>query len=722
MKKLLACILAFISIVTCITNHSFAKTSSSLQSRVINIVYDDSGSMIENGKGKKVDTWCQAKYSMEVFASMLSEKDTMNIYVMSDYDGGKTTSQPKLILKGKDGAKKNVSKVHGMITKASNTPFDSVRKAYSDLVKTKADEKWLVVLTDGEFQPKETDVDGFFARKSEEIQVMFLSMGKEGAIIREDVDHNVYFEKAKTNDEILEKITGICTRVFNSNKLELDADHNFAFDVPMSELIVFAQGSNVEIKGIKNSKGKAIKGMSLPVSVKYSTKATTNASPEYQNPKIARSLKGSIAVFEGDYSAGNYTVDVTGAKTVEIYYKPNIDIAMYLENASGKEVTNMDNLEAGNYKIKFGFVKSRTHEKVATSKLLGNITYKAIITNNGKKSNKVYSNGDQIKLEVGELKIDAYATFLDYNTVSTELEYQVYKNQHISYRVVDNPEYIVTADGLTTAIKGGKYTTNIAPTKVKVQFNGKDISEKEWKQSDIPKVKMIQSKLDLKSTFLNPTSKVDNLRIEKSDEIGVYYVYPILEKNLKAVTYIGTDFKISLNQKVGAASWSGESIGTLNVTDQRNWISKHKNVIVKLIVLGFILFVIMGYTPIFKKRLPKSIKKSPMIECHPIGFGKKKVVHGRFSKDFWSVVIPYRNEKGTLRFVPLGVSAPSMKIKASGGGGYVVTNTKSYAGKSYITFDGIPVAKGETKLMRKSANVMINVKTETMKYTCLPRV
>lgn len=37
--------------------------------------------------GNLVDTWCQAKYSMEGFATMIGEEDKFNIYYMSGYDG-----------------------------------------------------------------------------------------------------------------------------------------------------------------------------------------------------------------------------------------------------------------------------------------------------------------------------------------------------------------------------------------------------------------------------------------------------------------------------------------------------------------------------------------------------------------------------------------------------------------------------------------------------------
>jgi len=187
------------------------SAASTAPSRMINVVYDDSGSMI----GPDNDTWCQAKYAMEVFAAMLGIKDKMNIYVMSDFENG-TGAKPKLMLSGSNGSSANVASVHNMITRAGNTPFDTVRKAYSDLTKASADEKWLVVLTDGEFQGVDS-VDSFFANKAADVRVMFLGMGPNAEAVKSDAARSIFFEKAETSTQILSKITGICTRIFNSD-------------------------------------------------------------------------------------------------------------------------------------------------------------------------------------------------------------------------------------------------------------------------------------------------------------------------------------------------------------------------------------------------------------------------------------------------------------------------------------------------------------------------
>jgi len=82
MKRLTTLLLVLVLALQCLP--LTAGAASQAPSRTINVVYDDSGSMIKTG-GQLVDTWCQAKYAMEVFAAMLGEQDTMNIYVMSDF-------------------------------------------------------------------------------------------------------------------------------------------------------------------------------------------------------------------------------------------------------------------------------------------------------------------------------------------------------------------------------------------------------------------------------------------------------------------------------------------------------------------------------------------------------------------------------------------------------------------------------------------------------------
>lgn len=663
--------------------------------RVINIVYDDSGSMYSTNGGQ-VDTWCQAKYSMEVFAAMLGDTDTLNIYYMSDYQSG-TGSAPRLTLQGKDGAATNVSKLHNETTKAGNTPFDSVRKAYSDLTKANADEKWLVVLTDGEFQGVDS-LDAFFSQKQSDIKVMFLGMGPAASGITPHEDKEIYYVEAKTNSQILNQITGICTRIFNSNRLEVNASTKaFSFDVPMGELIVFAQGANVQINGVKKEDGTLIKSAKTPVEVKYSNCDASN----YNNPP-ATELVGSIATFIDDFSTGNYTVDVSGAETIEIYYKPNVEIAAYLKDAQGNEVTDLSALEAGEYTIEFGFVKAGTKEKVAQSKLLGDVTYEARVTNNGNQHEQVYGSGDKITLEEGTLSIDVVARYLDYNSVSTTLDYSIFKNKTIEFSIVDNPDYTVASSGFTDS----------KPIVLKATIDGHEFTEEQWSNMGVPDVNFVSS----------PSFSMGEFKVEKTDQLGIFHISPTIKNDRpSAGTYSDCDFKITYEGKFGDETWSGSTDATLKMQDSRSWIERNCDLFIKLLILAILLFLIIGYLPFIKNYLPKSLKKEPTINCTPDGIGMEfdeRTRNGLVTKSFISTIIPYVPQKATIEFVPNSVSGvPALSVRAIKHRRMLVTNIKDYADRDNITFNG-QVISPNTKKFETSAALKTSVVKNGWVYDC----
>lgn len=675
-----------------------SASGSTLPSRIINVVYDDSGSMI-SVDDQLVDTWCQAKYAMEVFAAMLGETDTMNIYVMSDFDHGRTDSFPKLVLEGGAGQSANVSKIHGMVTPAGNTPFAAVRKAYADLAAAAADEKWLVVLTDGEFQGVD-DINAFFGQKSDDVNIMFLGMGPNAAEITENEARGIFFEKAATSDQILSKITGICTRIFNNNRLDVSVSaKQVTFDVPMAELVVFAQGANVSIHGILSDSGKEYPSSTVPVTVQYSDKAATN----YKDFIVSKNLKGSIATFKDDFAAGSYTVDVTGADTIEVYYKPNVEIAAYLTDENGQEVTSMENLEAGEYTITFGFVKAGTTERVNESALLGDVSYSATVVNNDVPHENSYTSGDKIYIEEGSLQIDATAHYLEYNSVSTHLDYSIYEDKQITLSIEENPTYSVTAEGMDTG----------TPIRVKVTLDGQELTDEQWAEMDLLTVRTTGEEVPGYGAFT----------VVKSDTTGIYEIYPSLDSDsLRPAVYKSCPLSISYEKQHGSATWSGATEETLHVEDTRSWLERNLQLIIKGAAIALLALLILGYLPPLKKYLPKRLKKRPSIDCSPNRPGVHQMTaNGRFTKRFSTTLIPYKAEEGSIKFVPPGVTGvPVMQIKAAGGSAMLITNTKAYMGKDYITFNGSPVEEGKVKPIRINAGAMLSVNTREMTYTCIP--
>lgn len=676
-----------------------ASAAGAPSNRVIHVVYDDSGSMFKTG-GALVDTWCQAKYSMEVFAAMLGETDWMNIYYMSDYAQG-TSVGPRLQLDGRNGVEANVGLVHDEKTVAGGTPFNAVVKAYSDLDEATASEKWLIILTDGEFQgvSGQEGIDAFLAQKSADINVMFLGMGANAGGITERPNDGIFYVSAQTSSQILKNVTDICTRVFGSHKLEVNVGaKTVSFDVPMRELTVFAQGANVSIGGIVREDGSSIPSAKLPVEVKYSECDATN----YSNQPV-KDLMGKIAVFKDDFPAGQYALDVSGAETIEIYYKTNIEIAAYLTDGQGNEVEDLSDLAAGEYTLSFGFVKAGTKERVAESKLLGNVSYEAVVSNNGVTHERLYTNGDKIAIEEGALSIDVTAVYLDHYSVTTNLSYNIYKDKEITLSLLENPEYTVVSQG----------TEPDDEIRIAVKIDGKEFTAEQWETFEPPQLQMVPDDRDF---------RVELEDLQKTDEIGVLRTRPVFPGGRPSTgTYRDVDYELNCQQQLGSETWQGSMKGTVKLQDSRSWWERNWDLFVKLAIAGAVLVFLAGYLPLFKHYLPKSLKRKPYIKCMPSEPGeKRKERAGLFEKNLLSTMIPYVAQKGTIKYVPKGVTGcPAMAVKAIKHRRMALTNVKAFVGKEYITFDGEAIKK-DRKKFETGAGVSIRVKRGTWTYVCSP--
>lgn len=229
----------------------YSQTSTTnLRSKAIHVVYDDSGSMIRSNTGYN-DKWDKAKYAMEVFAAMLHERDTMRVYYMSDFDettNGNRNANPKIEISGAEAVGERVAKIHNTVTRASNTPFDPVVKAYNNLKDENVDEKWLIILTDGDFNILEgrdnnnIDVDGRLTKYASEsdVNIILLAIGDDAdlqrLISRLNSNHSIgyYVDHARNSNDILGKITGICNRILTEicSVLEMKQGGNSVLTCP----------------------------------------------------------------------------------------------------------------------------------------------------------------------------------------------------------------------------------------------------------------------------------------------------------------------------------------------------------------------------------------------------------------------------------------------------------------------------------------------------------
>lgn len=554
-KKLVSLLVVVAFAVLAFPGSVFASEAQEQSGKVINVVYDDSGSMVTTG-GQIIPRWSQAKYAMEVFCAMMGESDVMHIYPMS-MEGGLG-----LTLYGNDGGR--VQAVHDMNAYYNNTPFITVTSAANDLRNESSEyDKWLVIITDGAFDDGATPVstvqstiDGYNA---EGIKTIYLGIGDNASEIQGN-ENGGYATKAADGLDVLYKVTSIANQIFD---LQVLPDANISagdtqtllnVDIPISQIIVFAQGDAVEI-GNLTLNGQTIEATSIQ-NVKYSDVLPLN----YSNAVVDTSLKGVVATFDAGatpFESGQFSIPVLGASTVSYYYKPGVTVHCGLLY-NGSEVQADDELYAGDYEVEMSFINPITGY-VVESDLLSSTAFTLSVLNNGTEQVITEKEGT-ISLTEGDVEINSTAA----------LPGNVYLRNNNKYVVF--PEPLNLSINTTTSVDSyspDALGANAAPIIISVERDneGTPLSEEEWNSTEITVeeaggVTWQVSKGSYIGTWeLRPVSSDGTISGVQSGEhtnaisaafqIGNQYAYGTGNIECTFEEYAGNDLQIEFVQPIG---------------------------------------------------------------------------------------------------------------------------------------------------------------------------
>lgn len=379
---------------------------------VINIVYDDSGSMFGDGNTR----WSQAKYSMEVFAAMMNSGDTVNVFPMSSTG----TAHEYFTMKGTEAPEQRVKQIISM-TGEGGTPIQSVISAGQNLVQSSGDHKWLIILTDGEFQgldgtSLQSVVDQFAGQSG--IQVAYVGIGAGAAKLQESSNGSLecYYADETT---ILSTITEVAQAVYSLQKVDLSGSNPYTFDVdiPISRLILFPQGQGADITGIKHS-NENFDGKAQSVHV-----IVDDSQSRPENSPIAPGLDGKIITYtapdeDHPYGSGQYSFDSTVTNN-QVYIEPGITFKTMLvsegetpQSFDLEKMTEKDTLAAGEYHLEIQMVDPLSGDVIpdASSKYLKGTKLSLTVTGaDGKPVS--YQNGETVQLIQGENTLRTSARF-----------------------------------------------------------------------------------------------------------------------------------------------------------------------------------------------------------------------------------------------------------------------------------------------------------------------
>ena len=378
---------------------SAATVTKSEKNYDIAVVFDNSGSMYQN------QGWCRAKYAMEIFASMLNyDKDKLHIFPMWEVttDGSQPNSGGSYAaIEVK--SKKDIDKISNLYTvRPSNTPFAPITEAYNYLKTSSADEKWLIILTDGAFnqeargQGASIDLQKRVSSlASKEIKVQYLGFG--GATALKANEANNFFAKKSSDTSLKDDLIGICNAIFQrsilpSNRLN---GEKLNLDLSMKNVIVFAQGANAKIVSLKDSSGKEVAVTLDSGQRKYSDIKAKG----YADAPIDTSLAGQVVSFSA-CPKGEYTLSYSGAEKIQIFYEPDVDIDISFTNSDGQKIEKPEDFFAGEYTVNSMIVDASTGEDVTSHELMGNDVKLSTYVETSKDSErKEYANGAKINFE-----------------------------------------------------------------------------------------------------------------------------------------------------------------------------------------------------------------------------------------------------------------------------------------------------------------------------------
>ena len=710
MKRIISKFLAFVLLLSVVLPSVTAVNAAEVKergTRAIYVVFDNSGSMYGQGN----TAWSQATYAMEVFAAMMNYDggDQMKIFPLHDVTTGGTNTTSSITI----GSISDITQIHNMYTpQPLGTPYTQVNAAANELASLldsgSAEEGWLVVLTDGDFDSDlpATDLKTDLEQKAElreNMYVQYLAMGSE---IHNVPDANeeigFYSQKVENSSEVINELAVISNRIFQRNEYTGYKDNgSLSFDIPLSRLIVFAQGSDVSIGSLKNKEGGEIKQESNYEVSCSSTDGGGLTSYVTETPTKDTSLKGQVAVF-ADTSAiaeGDYTLDISGADSIQIYYEPDVKFGIGLYR--GDEQIDAETIEGGVYDVRVGFVNQLTGEFIENTSLLGEPEYK--LTINGEEyglggssgayqSVEIQADGDVLELSADVSYLNNYTDHIDLTFKVCTLEMTIDSRASVGLKEI--------ADGT------GSMT-------VKATRNGAPLTEEQWKSAAV----------EVESRDGEGEEFAIEWDIQLGSEVSTWVVTPKYKDGDMFSTGTGpADITVNVSAEIDGDSYGISQNTALEIEDDRNILDYLQKYWLQFGISLLILILIVGYLPFVKKRFPRKMKKRPTIECSPKQFGlRSRTATGKFEKNWATVFMPYKAETGRLTFSPSPVRKTA-RLKAARGGNMEILNTADFRGKKEITFNGSPIEESQKGNYRIMETTAISVSTPEYKYTCVPNI
>lgn len=675
--------------------------------RQINLVLDESGSMFVDQERNPSTLWSMAKYSLETFAALIGPGDTLNVFPMSAY-GPSAPAVPELIISGSTTAEERVQTVHDLVLRGRSTPWRSVTAAAENLLSSQADEKWLVILTDGEFfdelepVPTETVVNLLEELATRGVSVAFMSIGQEAVILQPGEGR--IFEQVDDAKQLLGAMTGFANTIFERSVVTgLDVGGVWNTDIPLSEVVLFAQGPDVSIGEAQTSSGAI--APEETVRVKWTTnpdisvRSPTNPDEKLIIPALPdESLEGQLATFRS-LPAGDITFDVANASQVDAFYKPDVEF--------GYTITDPDGIDVGNvlvadqpYTLNYSFMDSSCIP--VDSPLLNPVDYTAEVLKGGQVVEADIAPGAQLELSAADYQLRVAATYTG-GTAAATIPLLVNSASGV-------PEFIVSQMAEFPPVNAG------IPFSIFVTEGGpgglsRPLTAQEWAALD-PQSAVFDSSLDLDFELVKGRQPGEATILVRAPGGNVF----------AAGTGPGS-VTVSLPAQGDLQATTSEPIQIVVIDDISSFdrfMHWFWTIGIWILLSILLLILLLGY--LFKRRFPRRLQKRPTIEGIPRVIGQQRLnARGQFDINGFRRLLPFVADSGTLKYVPAGTMGfRPMQVKAGPRKMLRIINWKEIAKQSNVQVNGSPLDDTTIKEPLFGASAMITADTPQMSFEMTP--
>lgn len=372
------------------------------QERIIDVIYDNSGSMAFNDTDRLdsadnyITRWVEADYAVRALAALTEDGDRLYLFPM---DKNKEAAEPQENIHYYEISSPDDADIDKASENFGNTWYAGVENAIRHL-KSRTGERWIIILTDSENKDiwertlnevlREADGIGvLYVPITEDSERLSLDAGTAGKVTQIEPDGSA----GSLRGNIFSQILGATDYIYRRNSLTLSHSPQglaeFRIDAPVRELIVLmqAEGNTVYFKDRQPTPAEALykRAEALGQELGAETGLTIRRSESFQSyssetePSYSgnqsfsdnlqiKDIQGEMIAFGGkstvhEGSIYEKAIPVKSNESVNIYYQ--LDLGIELELSQGGELVDGEDIFEGEYEARVWPVNPHSGERVA---------------------------------------------------------------------------------------------------------------------------------------------------------------------------------------------------------------------------------------------------------------------------------------------------------------------------------------------------------------------